>query len=437
MSLIENADTTVGNYFVSNYPPFSFWKPQFREGAMEVLARQAQAGVDLGIYVHIPFCRKRCHFCYFRVYTDRNSSQIQRYLDAVVREMATLSQQPFVGGRGLKFIYFGGGTPSYLSAKQLTGLTDGLKGSLSWDEAAEITFECEPGTLTENKLRAIRDFGVTRLSLGIENFDEEILRNNNRAHATKEIYLAYEWARQIGFDQINIDLIAGMLGETDRNWSGCVEKAIQLVPDCVTIYQMEIPYNTAIYQRMKEEGRITAPVADWTTKRRWVEEAFAALEAAGYTVGSAYTAVREPDRTRFVYRDSLWQGADMIGLGVSSFGQIGGTHMQNEQDMGPYIERVEAGELPIYRALAMNKQEQLVREFVLQMKLGKLHRRYFVDKFGEDVFERFGPILGELAKQGYLQLEADQLIFSRKGLLRVDQILSLFFLPEHRNARYV
>ena len=194
-----------------------------------------------------------------------------------------------------------------------------MKSILPWDEAEEVTFECEPGTLSEKKLEAIKNFGVTRLSLGIENFDDHILETNGRAHRSKEVFRAYEFARQLGFDNINADLISGMLEETDDNWSDCIDQVIDLSPDCVTIYQMEVPFNTTIFKSMKEQGKLAAPVADWRTKRRWVDEAYGRLESAGYTVSSAYTAVKNPEKTKFIYRDRLWSGADMVALGVASF----------------------------------------------------------------------------------------------------------------------
>src|SRR5204863_6427559 len=119
--------------------------------------------------------------------------------------------QPFIGGRKPQFVYFGGGTPSYLSEAQLRHLSDQMKAILPWDEAEEVTFECEPGTLSDHKLKTIRDVGVTRLSLGVENFDDHILEINGRAHRSKEIWRAYAYARELGFPQINIDLIAGMV----------------------------------------------------------------------------------------------------------------------------------------------------------------------------------------------------------------------------------
>ena len=209
----------------------------------------------LGMYLHIPFCRKRCHFCYFRVYTDKNASEVQGYLDLLAREWELYAEQPAVAGRPLDFIYFGGGTPSFLSVRQLQGLIARLHAVTPWSTAQEITFECEPGTLTEPKLAAIRELGVTRLSLGIENFDDRILEINGRAHRSAEVFRAYDFACNLEFPQVNIDLIAGMLGETDDNWKVCINRTIELSPDSVTIYQMELPFNTTISGDLMERHR--------------------------------------------------------------------------------------------------------------------------------------------------------------------------------------
>jgi len=429
-------ETTVGNYFVSNYPPFSFWKPDHLGEVTAALNRPAAPGTPLGVYLHIPFCRKRCHFCYFRVYTDKDSAAIKGYLDLAVRELELYRAHAFVAGRKPQFVYFGGGTPSYLSEAQLQSLAGRMKELLPWDEAEEVTFECEPGTLSDHKLKVIRDIGVTRLSLGVENFSDHILDINGRAHRSREIHRAYEFARELDFPQINIDLIAGMVEETESNWRECVSKTIELSPDSVTIYQMEVPYNTKIYQEMKTEGRLVAPVADWETKRHWVDFAFRELEKAGYTVTSGYAVVKDPSRTRFVYRDSLWQGADLIGLGVASFSHIGGTHFQNQHDFEPYLAALRDGKLPIYRALTPSSDERLIREIVLQFKLGRISRSYFSSKFGVDILDRFAAPIATLKSWGTLVVDGDFLRLTRDGLLQVDRLVHEFFLPEHRTARY-
>lgn len=384
-SIPVDRETTVGNYFVSNYPPFSFWQPEALGEVQAALDRPPLAETPLGLYLHIPFCRKRCHFCYFKVYTDKDAMAIKGYLDLAISELELYATRPFIGGRKPQFVYFGGGTPSYLSEVQLAHLIDRMKALLSWDEAEEVTFECEPGTLTDHKLKAIRELGVTRLSLGVENFNDHILDINGRAHRSKEIRRAYHFARELAFPQINIDLIAGMVEETAENWRDCVRQTIELAPDSVTIYQMEVPYNTDIYQEMKAQGKLVAPVADWQTKRGWVSYAFAELEKAGYSVASGYTAVRNPECIHFVYRDSLWQGADLIGLGVASFSHVGGTHFQNIHDFEPYVAALREGRLPLQRALTPTPEERLIRELVLQFKLGHVSRAYFQRKFGVDL----------------------------------------------------
>ncbi|MBI1371612.1 MAG: radical SAM protein [Phycisphaera sp.] len=428
--------TQAGNYFVSNYPPFSFWSPKNVGDLHAALDTPPAADTPLGLYVHIPFCRKRCHFCYFKVYTDKNADAISRYIDGLIAELKIYADKAFLGGRTPNFVYFGGGTPSYLSAKQLTQLTDGLKSVLSWDKVEEVTFECEPGTLQEHKLQAIRDFGVTRLSFGIENFSDHILEINGRAHLSKQVYRAYGWARQIGFPQINIDLISGMLEETEENWIENVRKTIELDPDCVTIYQMEIPFNTTIYKGMKEAGKLTAPVADWDTKRRWVKYAFDELAKHGYEISSAYTAVKNKAQTKFIYRDALWEGADLLSVGVASFGHIHGVHYQNVKDIEPYCDTVEAGDLPVFRALKITPEEALIREMILQMKRGRLDVSYFREKFGVDITERFAEEWEHFAAEGFVTVSKDEVVLDRDALLQVDTMLHEFMLPEHREARY-
>lgn len=430
----ESEKTTVGNYFISNYPPFSFWTGEHTKDVERALAEPASDATPLGLYIHLPFCRKRCDFCYFKVYTDKNSAQIRRYLDGLLAELDSYLDAPYLAGRKLDFVYFGGGTPSYLSREQLRTLFEGLQSRLGWEATREVAFECEPGTLQEGKVELLKELGVTRLSLGVENFDANILELNNRAHRALEIDRAWDFIRSAEFPQVNIDLISGMVGETEDNWARCIERTLELGPESVTIYQMEVPYNTTIYKRMQDGSEVTAPIADWPTKRRWVEEAFKRLEAEGYTIGSAYTAYKEG--ATFVYRDSLWNGADMIALGVSSFGHLGGVHYQNEHNFDPYLERVEAGQRPIHRALPLTDEERLIREFSLQMKLGRLDPAPFQEKFGVDVLQRFADPLRDHAAQGYLSIEGGIVRTTREGLLLIDTLLPDYFLDRHRGARY-
>ncbi len=433
------AEPEVGSYFVANYPPFSTWtRDAIERDARPALSAPPTAGVPLGLYLHIPFCRKRCHFCYFRVYTNKNAQQVEQYLDALAREWSLLRGQPALAGRPVDFVYFGGGTPSFLSSKQLESLVDRLTAIAPWSSAEEITFECEPGTITEPKLDVIRRLGVTRLSLGVENFDDRILELNGRAHRSPEIARSFQYARRIGFPQINIDLIAGMLGETDANWQSCIQRTLDLEPDSVTIYQMELPFNTTISaDLLKGTNQFEQSVVNWDTRRRWVAEAFDALERAGYSIGSAYTAVKDPSRTKFIYRDRLWQGADLAALGVASFGHLNGVHVQNLDTWETYLGALDLGELPLGRAYRPTPDERLIREVILQLKRGSITPSYFQRKFGVDVRTRFAGAWQSLASDGWLAKgDDDRIALTREGLMRVDMLLTRFFLPQHVGVRY-
>ncbi len=435
MTTDTSSTTEVGSYFISNYPPFSLWT---RENVPEIERAMTSAPdptVPLGLYIHIPFCRKRCKFCYFRVYTNQNARAIEDYVECLAREIELLSHQPAVQGRPLHFVYFGGGTPSYLSSKQLRFLRDKLSQHVSWETAAEVTFECEPGTLSLEKVETLREIGVTRVSLGVENFSDQILEENGRAHLTPEIARAYGWIRQVGFPQVNIDLIAGMIGETDENWQRCIDKTIELEPDNITIYQMELPFNTLISKEMREFG-ISSPVADWATKRRWVDEAFNRLLQEGYQISSGNELVRSLDTDHFVYRDQVWRGADLLATGVSSFGHLQGVHYQNLDRIEDYQATVMSGQLPINRAFRPNDHQRLIREMVLQMKEGHLSTMPFEEKFGVNILKEFGDAFHNQEAAGYLEVHDRDVRLTRKGLLQVDSLLPEYFEPEHRAVRY-
>jgi len=417
--------TEPGSYFVANYPPFSRWSA---EAVPDVLAAFDRPATDaaLGLYLHIPFCRKRCKFCYFRVYTDVAAADVERYSQALAREAALAAARPAVAGRPLRYVYFGGGTPSFLSVRQLERLVAGLHESFGWDDAEEVTFECEPGTLSEPKVRALKALGVTRLSLGVENFDDAILEANGRAHLSAEIVKAWDWITAAGFPNVNVDLIAGMVGETFESWQRTVEKTLALGPDSVTIYQMELPFNT-VFVRAAKDGGGTVPVADWPTKRAWVDWAFDRFAAEGYAVSSGYTLVRDPARVHFKYRDMLWEGSDLVALGVASFGHLSGVHYQNEPHWDPYLEAVEGDRLPIARGLAAAPRELLIRELVLQLKRGRLDATRLEAKYGIDPLAEWRPQWEALREAGHLETLEPDPVLTRQGLLQVDSLLPAFF----------
>ncbi len=186
-----------------------------------------------------------------------------------------------------------------------------------------------------------------------------------------------------------------MMGESEEKWRDTVRQAIELEPDSVTIYQMELPYNTIISQEMIKKG-LASPIADWHTKRQWVDYAFEQFQERGYRIASAYTLASTRKPCSFIYTDALWHGGDMIGLGVSSFSHFDGVHFQNAHIYEDYVSQLAAGRLPLWRALALTPKQKLIREMVLQLKTGNLDTSYFRAKFGVDVWKEFQPVYESL-----------------------------------------
>ena len=209
-----------------------------------------------------------------------------------------------------------------------------------------------------------------------------------------------------------------------------LDQIIQMHPDCVTIYQLEMPLNTPLYRSFRE-GKVGDSLADWPTKRTRLADGFERLEKAGFRLRSAYTAARTARGEGFVYQDAQYRGADLLGIGTSSFSYPGGNHYQNVASLEAYLEKLSHG-----RLLRLSEEERLVREFALQLKLGRVDRAQFRKRFQVDIFDRFAEPLEQCLEQGWMEEDGDALLLTRDGLLQVDRLLPAFYLPEHQGIRY-
>jgi oxygen-independent coproporphyrinogen-3 oxidase len=198
---------------------------------------------------------------------------------------------------------------------------------------------------------------------------------------------------------------------------------------------MELPFNT-VYSHDILGQKLETPVADWPTKRAWVRYAFDEFQAAGYSVSSAYTVVRDKSKVNFSYRDNLWHGSDLLATGVASFGHVSGVHYQNLPDWGPYVAAINEGRLPLGRAMTPTPHQLLVREMILQLKTGRLDVGYFRNKFGVDIVEHWRSQWNDLVAEGWGQVVEGTIRLHPEGLLRVDALLPAFFEPEHQGVRY-
>jgi oxygen-independent coproporphyrinogen III oxidase len=218
---------------------------------------------------------------------------------------------------------------------------------------------------------------------------------------------------------------------------GNLIRTIELDPDSVTIYQMELPFNT-VYSKDILGGVIETPVADWPAKRAWVDYAFDQLGAAGYSVSSAYTMVKNPQRVNFSYRDNLWQGSDLLATGIASFGHVSAVHYQNHAEWEQYCRSLEAGELPLMRGMRLSQHQRLVRETILQIKRGYLDGCYFRKEFETNIIDQWRAAWDEYEEEGLCTIDrqAERVELTREGLLQVDALLPAFFEPQFRGVRY-
>ena len=196
---------------------------------------------------------------------------------------------------------------------------------------------------------------------------------------------------------------------------------------------MELPFNT-VYTKELGEGKIH--VADWPTKRDWNQFAFEELAKVGYEISSAYTMVKKDKPCKFVYRDSVWQGTDMLGTGVASFGHMSHVHIQNTASWDKYVAQLKSGELPLSRAFLATDDERLTREMILQLKLGKISTEYFQEKFGSDIQSKFSKSYQKLELEGMVTLNGREIKLTPKGLLQVDSLLPEFYEEKYQNSRY-
>ena len=426
-----------GNYFVAAYPPFSAWRAELAPRVHDALGRPmaAATAAPFGIYVHVPFCARRCHYCYYLSYAGRSGREIEAYVEGVLRELELYRAAPGLAGRRPGFVYFGGGTPSLLPTRAIRRLIAGMKSAFPWDEVEEATFECAPRSVTPGKMVELREAGINRVSVGVQQLDDEVLRLNGRVHMTADVERACEAVRTARFDEVNLDLMVGLVGETDESFRASLERVIGMGPDSVTLYPLEIPRNSPLFRSLRDGAAGPRP-ASWEVKRARLAWAFERLEAAGYALRSAYAAARGARHRRFVYQEEQYRGADLLGLGVSSFSYVAGVHYQNHPALEPYLACVRSNRLPIRRAYVLDDRERLVREFILQLKLGRVGTDRFRRKFGVEVAERFVEPLRWFAARGWLVCDPHEIRLTRKGLLRTDRLLPAFYLPEHRRLGY-
>ncbi|MGD2084784.1 MAG: coproporphyrinogen-III oxidase family protein [Candidatus Aminicenantes bacterium] len=411
-------------HFINQYPPFNL------ANARE--AKEMHQKEDLLIYVHIPFCPKKCGYCYYKSVDHHTTGLIDQYLDSLKKEILLFSQQPEFEKKQMKSLYLGGGTPTILSDSQYEDLVTFIFDTLNFKDDFEFCSEARPHekSLTPAKLKLMKSLGVNRLSMGMQSLSDKILKMNQRDARLEFYYKVYQMARELEFENINIDMMSGMYGETWENWNQIIERLIRWAPPSIAIYKMELFYNVRLYRDIKERNRTVTLMSD-EEEIKHIRRAHERLQKEGnYQVINCLHLVKD-SKYQDIHYTSLWKGVDMKGFGLSSHSCYENFLHQNTSNFKEYHQMISEGQLPIKRAHRLSVRERISEAMVYGLKNLYINRRDFVNRFGFDMTEFYGELIDNLVEEGIVSLDDESLRIRPDYYIFADDICRLFFLPEY------
>ena len=371
-----------------------------------------------GLYVHIPFCSSRCSYCDFA--TGLFESELaERYVRALVRE---IDSSPRTGQR-VDTIYFGGGTPSLLAPAQLELILSSLSERFDVDDAAEITLEINPGSAMPERLREFRRSGINRASFGAQTFDDAELAKLGRSHNAADALRTFADLRDAGFTNVSFDLIAGLPGQTLEGWQRNVEQALELEPEHLSFYLLEVHSGTPLAEHIK---RGLQPVPDDDLAGVMYRSMLEQASAAGYE----HYEISNLCTPNFESQHNLkyWTGEPYYGFGCSSHSyDAGSCRWSNQRDVRKYVEMVERGETPIVEEQQLTKDEVRAEALFLGMRLMRgIDARWYRESFGVDLRDEHGEDLDRFCKAGLLEFDGDLIRLTRTGALLSNEVFAAF-----------
>jgi len=294
--------------FYTNYPFFKYWN-------IENNNKLLQPGIN--IYIHIPFCIQICDYCFYMKELIKSKDQVEDYVNSLCREIEMVSDGLSLKGRKVNSLYIGGGTPSVLTEPQFRKLIDTLCKHHSMDDEFEFAIEAEPGTFSANKLRWYKDCGVNRISVGVQSFDDNVLKLSSRKHTSSQARNAIQLVQEYDTFQLNIDLLSGLAGETMDSWLRSVDVALSLNLDMLTIYKMKTYANTTFFKKAVHNKEMELPSE--AEESSFMERALQVLFSEDYKMWTTFAFTKNGSQSK--YAENSWRGEDMIAYGASSFGK--------------------------------------------------------------------------------------------------------------------
>ena len=367
-------------------------------------------------YVHIPFCTQICYYCDFSKVFIKNQP-VDSYLEHLLQEFHSYDIQK------LRTLYIGGGTPTALSALQLEVLLDGLTKNLDLSVLEELTIEANPGDLDEDKIAVLKNSAVNRVSLGVQTFDDKMLKKIGRSHLEKDIYENIDRLKLAGFDNISIDLIYALPGQAMDQVKDNVAKAIALDIPHMSLYSLILENHTVFMNRMRR-GKLPLPKEE--VEAEMFEYIIAELERAGFE----HYEISNFSKSGFESRHNLmyWDNAEYYGIGAGASGYVNGVRYKNHGPIRHYLKAVEEGNARIHEE-HLSLREQMEEEMFLGLrKKTGVSKARFEEKFCTSFENIYGQVVRDLCHQGLLQVEDQQIRMTKKGLFLGDTVAERFIL---------
>lgn len=408
---------------------------------------------DLGLYIHIPFCAKKCDYCDF-LSAPATQDVIHNYFEAMLTEIETYRGS--TGDYVVPTIFFGGGTPSVVAASYIERIMNAIRQVFVVDDSRlEVTIEMNPGTITKDKLEVYRQAGINRLSIGLQSVNNEELSLLGRIHTYEQFEDNYKLARELGFHNINIDLMSALPGQTLQTWEHTLNKVIGLKPEHISAYSLIIEEDTKFYEQYHEGAKAFEQLPDEDTDRRMYHRTKEILLENGYHRYEISNYAKPSYECR--HNSSYWVGTDYLGIGLGAASLIEGTRFSNEKDLNKYIELCNikkngyecSNQKNNCKSNVMADSRSIrndciglrtnIEELTLQQKMEEfmllglricagVSKKDFLQRFGIEIDAIYGEVLKQLSNQKLLEMKEDIICLTEYGIDVSNYVLAEFLL---------
>jgi oxygen-independent coproporphyrinogen-3 oxidase len=371
--------------------------------------------MSAGIYLHIPFCRSRCSYCDFATDVYKSEEIVERYVAALIKEIENYSRP----AESIETIYFGGGTPSLLSPKQLETILNSIHKKFSVEPIIELTMEMNPATVTPETLQLYKSIGVNRASFGAQTFDDAELKRLGRRHSANDVRETIELLRNAGFDNVSFDLIAGLPRQTIKDWERNLDEALKLKPEHISLYLLEIHEGTPLAEQIRSRRQ---PLPDEDLSGEMYELMIEKTSAEGYEQYEISNFSLPEFQSK--HNSKYWLCEPVYAFGVSAHSFDGKYRYANERDTAKYVNRIESND----SAEVFREETDTTSEFIfLGLRLSKgIDLCEYEKRFGINIKEKYAEDLHRLTELELIEFVANHLKLTRRGMVYSNEVFSVF-----------